>query len=314
MAVPFSIEELLRERREGSVRALIRVIGYALARGQKADEVGRFLFDSYRLAGEFEQQKQCNEADRVHAFMAWHMRLRWGWCDDVRIAADQGAYVLESASALNGQAQVLGFHGISRLDVENCLEQFWQNAAAAVGLEATYTIGEDRDWTVIRTPAGAALALDRPEFPMFTPQSLAEHRRLQLATWISASVGFAKHCGDESEDFGHYFYTVWDRSGHYDRLRNRWGYGNALAYAQSLVLSRQVLYRATELGEDLDGYTVSSPSWATEIPHALGTFGTLPDDIYRYYEGGGVPACAKLGLQYADQSDDRTHRVWVRAR
>lgn len=310
--VPYALEELLRERREGAVRAIVRAVGYALARGGHAESVGRFIFDSYRLGGEFDRWIRLDGKGNGAAFATRHMLLRWGWCDDLVLRTDPGNCVIESVSMLHAHDEVLGFHGVTRLDMEACMESFWRLAGKELGLEVTYTVGDARDWAVIRVPGGSAIPELSP--PPFTRETLAAHRRVALATGITSSIGFAKHCGDEPEEFGHFFYKVWERSGHYDRLRERWGYGNALAYAQNMARSRQVLYTRTDMNEDLDGYTISSPSWATEIPQIMGTFGCLPDDVYRYYEGGGVPACLRLGLQYADQSNDRTHRVWIRSR
>jgi hypothetical protein len=312
--VEYTLGELLRERREGAVRAIIRAIGYALARGRKPEDVGQFLFDSYRLAGEFRHQLATDGEHNGTAFAGRHMLTRAGWSDDLQVRVDKGGYVVESASMLRDHDAVLGFHGVTRLDFEACMETYWSLSGHEMGLEVTYTIGDEKDWAVIRAPGGGGLPLPAADVPQFSPESLAAHRRIALASGITFSIGFAKMNGDEPEDLGHFFYKVWEHSGHYDRLRDRWGYGNALAYAQNLIQSRQVLYTKTELSEDLDGYTISSPSWATEIPMIMGTFGCLPDDVYRYYEGGGIPACAKLGLQYADRSNDRIHGVWVRSR
>jgi hypothetical protein len=310
--VPYTREELLRERREGAVRALIRVVGYALTQGHAAEAVGRFLFDSYRLGGEFQRQKATGAA--LPAFAAWHVNQRWGWCEEVTLRSDKGGVVIESGSILQGQAAVLGFHGVTRLDMEACMETFWRLSGAELGFAVTYTIGDVRDWAVIRTQDGGTVPLHQLTLPAFDPDGLASHRRIALATGITSAIGFAKQTGAEPEALGQFFYQVWDRSGHYDRLRARWGYGNALAYAQNMAKARQLLYTQTTLAEDLDGYTITSPSWATEIPQIMGTFGCLPDDVYRYYEGGGIPACARLGLQYADQSEARVHRVWIRSR
>lgn len=312
--IEYNLGELLRERREGAVRAIIRAVGYALARGRRPEDVGRFFFESYRLAGEFRQRLAADGAGNVDAFATRHMLTRWGWCDDIQVRSGQGGYIVESASMLRNHEAVLGFHGVTRLDVESCMETYWSLSGQEMGLEVTYTIGDDRDWCVIRAPGGGAGGSAPPEVPQFSAEGLATHRRITLASGITFSIGFAKTSGDEPEDLGHFFYKVWEHSGHYNRLRERWGYGNALAYAQNLLQSRQILYTKSELLEDLDGYTIASPSWATEIPMIMGTFGCLPDDVYRYYEGGGIPACAKLGLQYADRSDDRIHRVWIRSR
>jgi hypothetical protein len=313
--VPYALEELLRERREGSVRAVVRAVGYALARGGNAEDVGHFLFDSYRLAGDFQRRLQTDGDRNGAAFAARHILMRWGWCDDVQVREEQGGLLVESASLLQNHEAVLGFHGVTRMDMEACMETFWRLSGQALGLEVTYTVGDDRDWAVIRGPGGAPLAGEATvKAPAFTTDRLAAHRRIALATGITFSIGYAKYKGDEPEQLGQFFYKVWEEAGHYDRLRERWGYGNAMAYAQSMARSRQVLYTWTEMVEDLDGYTISSPSWATEIPQIMGTFGCLPDDVYRYYLGGGVAACIKLGLQYADRSDDRNHRVWIRSR
>jgi len=311
-AVPHSLATLLRERREGAVRALVRGVGYALAQGGSAEEFGRFLFDSYQLAGEFERRLKLEGQRNGAAFTARHTVTRWGWCDDVQVRTVEDGFLVESASMLLDQSDVLGFHGVTRMDMEACMETFWRLSGQALGLEVTYTVGADRDWAVIRSPGAGQV--EPVSETVFDDDTLAAHRRLALATGITSSIGLAKQNGDEPEEFGFFFYQVWEKSGHYDRLRERWGYGNALAYAENLAKSRQVLYTQTELFEDLDGYTIASPSWATEIPQIMGTFGCLPDDVYRYYVGGGIPACAKLGLQYADQSDDRTHRVWIRSR
>jgi hypothetical protein len=309
----YTLEELLVERRESAVRALVRAVGYATQRGRKAEDVGRFLYDSYRESPEY-QRRQQRWSGAAAGFAALHLELRWGWCDRVSVRSEDRGLVVESDSILKGQGPVLGFHGVARSDIEVCLEAFWRLLGRDLGLEVTYTIGEERDWAVIR-PAGTGL-FDPAEVaaPAFNREALAAHRRMQVATWITASVGFAKYCGDEPEELGQFFFRVWDGSGHYERLQARWGYGNALAYAQSIARGRQVLYRETELAEDLDGYLITSPSWATEIPQTLSAFCVLPDDIHRFYAGGGVPACARLGLQYADRSNDRLHRIWIRAR
>ncbi len=315
--VQYSLEELLRERREGAVRALVRAVGYALASGRSAEDVGHFLYESYRLGGQFQRWLQVGgrAAQPGAAFLTHHVRTRWGWCDAVRVKEEPGSVVVESASMLINHGEVLGFHGVTRMDMEACMETFWRLAGRELGLEVTYTIGDDLDWAVIRPGDGsAAPPVDQAQLPSFDSEELAAHRRMALAGGITSSIGYAKHRGDEPEDFGRFFYEVWEKSGHYDRLRERWGYGNARAYAANMAQARQVLYTRTDLVEDLDGYAIISPSWATEIPQTMGMFGCLPDDVYRYYEGGGVPACAKLGLQYADRSDDRTHRVWIRSR
>lgn len=313
--VPYALGELLRERREGSVRAIVRAVGYALAMGRTAEDVGQFLFDSHRLAGEFERRRQAGGERNGVAFAAHHLLARWGWCDDVTVGADQGGLLVESASMLENHDEVLGFHGVTRMDMEACMERFWRLSGQALGLSVTYTIGDDRDWAIIRGPGGSPLSSGlKVEQPVFTSESLAEHRRLSLATGITFSIGYAKHTGDEPQELGRFFYRVWEGAGHYDRVRERSGFGNALAYAQSMARSRQVLYTHTDMLEDLDGYTIASPSWATEIPQVMGMFGCLPEDVYHYYEGGGVAACIKLGLQYADRSDDHNHRVWIRSR
>lgn len=310
----YSLEELLRERREGAVRGLIRAIGYALTRGGNPEGVGRFLFESYRHSGEYRRLKEGRGAAPGAAFAARHLLDRWGWCDDVQIRHDGTAITVESNTMLTNHNDVLGFHGVTRLDVEACMETLWRLSGQELGLDVTYTIGGDRDWMLVRAIDGSQLSEGPIEEPRFTAESLAAHRRLVVASSVVCSIGFAKFRGDEPEDLGQFFYRVWEGSGHYDKLRERYGYGNALAYAQSLAQSRQVLYRDTSLVEDLDGYTVTSPGWGTEIPLVMGIFGVLPDDVYRYFTGGGVAACAKLGLQYADQSDDRHHRVWIRSR
>ncbi|HYF92150.1 MAG TPA: hypothetical protein VD969_07870 [Symbiobacteriaceae bacterium] len=311
--VPYSLEELIRERREGAVRAIIRAVGYALAKGRTAEDVGRFLFDSYRLSGEFQRRLKSHGPGNVGAFATWHLLARWGWCEEVGARVEADTLRIESVSMLQGQADVLGFHGVARMDMEACMETFWRLAGRELGLMVTYTIGDEKDWTVVRLPGGQALS-DSVEVPVFTPEGLAVHRRIALATGIVSSIGYAKYAGDEPEEFGHFFYEVWEKSGHYDRLKEKWGYGNAVAYGQNMARSRQLLYMRTDVSEDLDGFSIASPSWATEIPQIMGTFGCLPDDVYRYYEGGGIPACHRLGLQYSDQSDDRMHRVWIRSR
>ncbi|MGE5623387.1 MAG: hypothetical protein ACM3UP_00015 [Methanocella sp.] len=305
--------ELLRERREGAVRAMVRAVGYALLTGAAPDAVGRFLFESYRLSGEYKRMLRSWGAQNGPAFAAWHMQHRWGLCDEVSLKPEGSSYTIESASMLLNHDRVMAFHGVSRLDIEACMETFWRLSAKEVGLEATYTIYGERDWMIIRTPSGTAEVGEVVQ-PVFTPETLAEHRRIALASGIISSIGFARSQGDEPEDLGRFFYNVWDASGYYDRLCDQWGYGNALAYAQTLAHSRQTLYTRTELVEDLDGYTIASPSWSTELPKVMGMFGVLADDVHRYFAGGGIPACSKLGLQYADRSDDRTHRVWIRSR
>jgi hypothetical protein len=312
--VPYTREELLRERREGAVRSIVRAVGYALAQGRSAEDVGRFLYDSYRLGGEFQRRLKAHGEQNVPAFAAWHLLARWGWTDDVTVRGDKGALVVESTSMLQDHSEVMGFHGVARLDMESCMETFWRLSGSELGLDVTYTVGDERDWALIRPKSGVALLLSDIEVPVFSPDELAKHRRGALATGIVSSIGYAKHCGDEPEVFGHFFYKVWEQSGHYDRLREKYGYGNALAYAQNMARGRQLLYTSTELAEDLDGFSITSPSWATEIPQTMGMFFCLPDDVYRYYQGGGVPACIRLGLQYADQSDHRIHRVWIRSR
>lgn len=312
--VPYTGEELLRERREGAVRAIVRAVGYALAKGRSAEDVGQFLYDSYRLSGEFQRRLKAYGEQNVAAFASWHLLSRWGWSDDVVVREEKGALVVESASMLVDQLEVMGFHGVALLDMEACMESFWRLSGQELGLDITYTVGDERDWALIRTHSGAPLSIADLSVPAFTPDTLQAHRRIALATGIVSSIGYAKHCGDEPEEFGAFFYKVWEQSGHYDRLREKWGYGNALAYAQNMARGRQSLYTQTELSEDLDGYSITSPSWATEIPQTMGMFFCLPDDVYRYYEGGGIPACARLGLQYADQSDHRIHRVWIRSR
>jgi catechol 2,3-dioxygenase-like lactoylglutathione lyase family enzyme len=309
--MPYTREELIRERREGAVRSIVRAVGYALAQGRPAEDVGRFLYDSYRLGGEFERRAAAHGGGNIPAFVAWHSLARWGWCEDVTVRTEQDSLIVESGTMLQDQADVLGFHGVARMDMEACMEAFWRLSGQEMGLTVTYTIGDEKDWAVIR---GGGAVPQAVETPFFTADALAAHRRLALATGITSSIGYAKCAGDEPEEFGDFFFQVWDRSGHYDRLREKWGYGNALAYAQNMARSRQLLYARTEMTEDLDGYSIASPSWASEIPQIMGMFGCLPDDVYRYYEGGGVPACIKLGLQYADQSDDRIHRVWIRSR
>lgn len=309
-AVSFTREELLRERREGAVRAIIRAVGYALTRGRSSEDVGRFLFDSYRNSGAYRRLAQVEPSTRAAAFTAWHLEWRQGWCDGVVPAHTERGAVVESISMLENHDEVLGFHGVTRMDMEACMETFWGLSGQALGLEVTYTISEDRDWLMVRTPAPA-----KERFPpLIGEEELLEHRRNAVATGIISSIGFAKRHGDAPEELGRFFFTVWDRSGHYERLRDGFGFGNALAYAQSLANARQVLYSSTTMAEDLDGYTVTSPSWATEIPQVMEIFRVQPQDVYQYFEGGGIAACARLGLQYADQSDERYHRVWIRSR
>jgi hypothetical protein len=308
---PHTTAELLQERREGAVRALIRTIGYALAKGIPAETVGRFLFDSYALSGTFARFGTPGSPEAAAAFLTWQHRIRISWCDDVRYEPVDGGYQGISGTLLSGQGSVLGFHGVSRLDMEACLETLWRLAGEALSLSVTYTIGEEQDWLILRAPAGVGSF--EPEQPT-TPERLAELRRHGLATGLIAGIGFAKQIGDEPEDLGLFFYKVWEGSGHYDRLVSQWGRGNALAYAQNMARGRQLLYLATELKEDLDGYLITSPGWGREMPGTLGCFGVTHDDVTRYYEAGGVAACAKIGLQYADRSDDHFHRVWIRSR
>lgn len=311
--VVFTQDELLRERREGAVRALVRAVGYAILTGAAPESVGRFLFESYRHSGEYKRMLRSWGPQNGPAFAAWHMQHRWGLCDQVSLKPDSSSYTIESSSMLSEHEKVMGFHGVSRLDIEACMETFWRLSAQELGLEATYTIYGERDWLVIRTPAGSA-DVDAVAQPEFSGEALAEHRRIALASGVISSIGFARSQGDEPEDLGRFFYKVWDASGYYDRICAEWGYGNALAYAQSLARARQTLYTQTVLVEDLDGYTIASPSWSTELPKVMGMFGVMADDVHRYFAGGGIPACAKLGLQYADRSDDRTHSVWIRSR
>lgn len=311
--VPYALSELLQERREGAVRALIRTLGFAGAKGIAPEAVGRFLFDSHALSGAFARMGAPGSAEAAAAFLAWHQTIRLGWCDTLQFKGREGGAEFVSQSLLAGQSSVLGFHGVSRLDMEACLEAFWRLAGEALGFSVTYTIGEEQDWLLLRAPAGVALP-PQSESPDPPPDRLAELRRQALATWLIAGIGFAKQIGDEPEDLGLFFYKVWDGSGHYDRLLAQWGWGNDFAYAQNMARGRQLLYLATELREDLDGYLITSPGWGREIPSTLALFGATHDDVTRYYEGGGIPACAKLGLQYADRSDDHFHRVWIRAR
>lgn len=312
--LPYTLDELLRERREGAVRAIVRAVGYALARGFRAEDVGHFMYDSYRLAGHFQHLGAQSKESPWSSFVDWHLRVRKAWCDQVTVSPQPEALQVESRSMLLEHEAVLGFHGVTRMDMEACMETFWRLSGRAMGFDVTYTIGDESDWAILRAPGGAPASTIPTAELSPTPDALAAERRIGLAAAITFSIGYAKHVGDEPEEFGRFFYRVWDVAGHYDRLREQGGYGNALAYAQSLARSRQTLYVATELTEDLDGYRISSPSWASEIPQIMGRFGCLPDDVYRYYAGGGVPACMKLGLQYADQSDDRNHCVWIRSR
>lgn len=314
--VPYTQEGLLKERRESAVRAMIRAVGYALTRGSSVESIGHFLFESYRHSGEFKRVLQYQGTSVAAAFATWHLRDRWGWCDDVDFRYEDGAMVVESASMLANQEMVMGFHGVTRSDMEACVDTLWRLSGRELGLDITYTVGDARDWLLIRSQEGAPVEVDlgQVDVPVFTKELLAAHRRFALATGIVCSIGYAKFSGDEPEDLGRFFYRVWEGSGHYDRLRERFGFGNALAYAQSVAQSRQVLYSSVTMIEDLDGFTIASPSWSTEIPHVMGTFGVLPDDVYRYFAGGGVAACARLGLQYTDRSDDRVHRVWIRSR
>lgn len=310
-AVTYTREELLRERREGAVRAVIRAVGYALTRGRSAEDMGRFLFESYRNSGAFRRLAQVEGGTRAVAFTAWHLEWRQGWCDQVQPVQNERGYVVESVSMLENHDEVLGFHAVTRMDMEACMETFWRLSGQALGLEVTYTIGDERDWMLVRTAEPAEKEVHPP---LMTEEDVLEHRRLAVATGIISSLGFAKQYGHQPDDLGRFFASVWDRSGHYDRLRDGWGFGNAHAYAQSLANGRQILYSSTTLEEDLDGYLVTSPSWATEIPQVMTIFRVVPQDTYQYFEGGGVTACARLGLQYADQSDERFHRVWIRSR
>lgn len=309
--VSYTREELLRERREGAVRAIIRAVGYALKRDRSAEDVGRFLFESYRNSGAYRRLAQVEGLTRAAAFSAWHLEWRQGWCDEVHPEHSERGYMVKSATMLDNHDDVLRFHAVTRMDMEACLETFWRLSGQALGLEVTYTIGEDQDLMFVRTEGPAAKGV----YPwQMNEEDLLEHRRFTVATGIIASIGFAKQYGDQPEDLGRFFFSVWDRSGHYERLRDGWGFSNALAYAQSLANGRQVLYSSTTLEEDLDGYTVTSPGWATEIPQVMTIFRVQPQEVYRYFEGGGIAACGRLGLQYADQSDDRFHRVWIRSR
>jgi hypothetical protein len=308
--VPYTLTELLQERREGAVRALIRTLGFALAKGVGPEVVGRFLFESYALSGSFARMGAPGSPQAAEAFLRWQERIRWGWCEEQHWVAREGGAEVVSSSLLAGQGAVLGFHGVSRLDVEACLETFWRLAGEALGLGVTYTIGEEQDWLILRAPhgpvAGDPLAL--------TPERLVELRRHALAAGLIAGIGFAKQIGDEPEDLGLFFYKVWEGSGHYDRLLHEWGWGNAVGYVRNLAKGRQLLYMATEVREDLDGFLITSPGWGREMPSTLALYAVTHDDVTRYYEGGGIPACAKLGLQYADRSDDHFHRVWIRSR
>ncbi len=310
-AKTLTTEELLRERREGAVRAVVRVVGYALMRERTAEDVGRYLFEAYRNSGQYRRLAQVEGVTRAAAFTSWHMQWRHGWCDQVTSITDKRGYGVESVSMLDNHDEVLGFHGVTRMDMEACLETFWRLSGHALGLEVTYTIGAEKDWLLVRTSESAEKDVHPP---FMGDEELLEHRRYAVATGIISSIGFAKQHGDQPEDLGRFFFSVWDRSGHYDRLREGWGFGNALAYAQNLAGARQILYASTTLTEDLDGYTVTSPGWGTEIPEVMAIFRVQPHDVYRYFGGGGVAACNRLGLQYADQSDDRFHRIWIRSR
>lgn len=309
--VPYSLTELLQERREGAVRALIRTLGFALAKGVGPEAVGRFLFDSHALSGTFARMGAPGSPEAIKAFQRWQEQIRWGWCEELQVHQREGGLDFVSRSVLVGQGSVLGFHGVSRLDVEACLETFWRFSGEALGLGVTYTIGEEQDWLILRAPGGLAVSGYLSEV---VPERLAELRRQALATGLIAGIGFAKQTGDEPEDLGLFFYKVWDGSGHYDRLLNQWGWGNAIGYVQNMARGRQLLYLATEVREDLDGYLITSPGWGREMPSTLALYAVTHDDVTRYYEGGGIPACAKLGLQYADRSDDQFHRVWIRSR
>lgn len=302
---------MLAERREGAVRAMIRAVGYGLMRGRSAEEVGRFLFEAYRNSGAYRRLAQVEGLSRAAAFTAWHLEWRQGWCDGVEAQQSERGYGVASVTMLDQQDEVLVFHGVTRMDMEACMESFWRLSGQALGLEVTYTIDESQDWLLIRTGEPAARPLHAT---LLAEDELLEHRRIAVATGIIASIGFAKQHGDQPEDLGRFFFTVWDRSGHYERLREGFGFGNALAYAQSIATGRQNLYGSTTLAEDLDGYTITSPGWYTEIPQVMAIFRVEPSDIARYFAGGGTAACARLGLQYADQSDERYHRVWIRSR
>lgn len=309
----YTREQLLRERREGAVRALIRALGYAWDAGRAPQDLAQFIVDSYTESGEFERRLQADGHGNLAAQLHRHLLTRFGWCDGVTVKPIEGGYMVESDSILTGQESVLSAHGVARLDVEACMELVGQLTGQVLGFEFSYTVGDEKDWAMIRAPGSHAVP-DEPEVAWLDEEALVNHRRLGVASGIVMSIGFARICGAEPEELGHYFYKVWDNSGHYEKLREKWGYGNALAYALSLAQARQVLYCNTNMVEDLDGYTIASPGWGTEIPQVMGTFGVLLDDVYRYFEGGGIPACGRLGLQYADRSDDRTHRVWLRAR
>lgn len=311
---PFTLLELLQERREGAVRAVVRIVGYALAHGGNAEQVGSGWFEAYRRSAEFKRLLPLRGRSAGAAFAVQHIFDRWGYCDDVHVRQSDGVLTVESESMLLNHDEVLGFHGVTRMDMEACIETLWRLLGAEIGLEVTYTIDSERDLMMIRTRDGSSLHHLPIATPEFTPESLAAHRRLSLASTIVASIGLARRRGSEPEDLGHFFYKVWEGSGHYDKLRDRNGFGNALAYAQSLTRSRQVLYPETRLMEDLDGYTVTSPSWNLEIPHVYEIFSVRPEDVYRYFAGGGTAACSRLGLQYADQSDQSIHRVWIRSR
>ncbi|HYG56617.1 MAG TPA: hypothetical protein VD902_00920, partial [Symbiobacteriaceae bacterium] len=164
--VPYTLEELLRERREGAVRAIIRAVGYALAHGRTAEDVGGFLFDSYRLSGEFERRIRTYGRGNLAAFTSWHLPARWGWCEDVTVRADTRGLVLESTSLLQDQAEVLGFHGVTRSDMEACMETFIRLSGEALGLEVSYTVGDERDWTAILAP-GADLNPEQADVPAY---------------------------------------------------------------------------------------------------------------------------------------------------
>lgn len=310
----YTLEDLLRERREGAVRAIIRAVGYALHKGGNAEEVGRFWFQAARGSAESKRIVVSQGQARTAGFIGQHLLERSGWCDNIALVQENGSIIIESDSMLTDHEDVLGFHAVTRMDMEACMETVWRSWGRELGLEVTYTIGDDRDWMIVRAAGGGALPYLRVVVPEFTPETLAAHRRHALAAGIILSIGMAKRRGSEPEDLGLFFYNVWESSGHYAKLRDRFGFGNALAYAQSLAQSRQVLYESTTLEEDLDGYTISSPSWYTEIPQVMATYGIAPDDVYRYFAGGGIAACARLGLQYADQSDQVHHRVWIRSR
>jgi len=310
----YSVDDLLRERRQGAARALIRAVGYAVSKGGNAEQVGRFFFDSQQLSGHFKRFVLTHGEGNGVAFATRHLRDRVILADGIAVRKQPEFIMVESDSILADQDAVMGFHGVTRMDMEACVETIYRLAAQAVGLEATYTIGPSQDWLVLRPVGAQKFDLGPIDAVALIGSELAEHRRRGLATGIVFSIGFARSRGDEPEELGRYFYSVWQESGHYAKLRDRFGFGNAFAYAESLAKSRQVLYTATSLVEDLDGFTVSSPGWGPEIPQVMGSFGVLPDDVYRYFAGGGVAACHQLGLQYADQSDGREHRIWIRSR